>query len=846
MNGRIKSLVLTAALALLAPCTAGFAAATECVKYELMEIEDGVSLTLAQGRAEAVSDVAYTLSFSLPSDKSEKVTGKAVIAFDYHGDDKYLLLDFKGQALNGQQCRVNGKRCKLLWHKEHILVPQQYLRQGKNTLSLEFTSADSPLNRNADYLYTLLVPAHARELFPCFDQPDLKAKFSLSLEMPGEWKAISTGRITSEKATANRKLVVFSETELLPTYLFSFSAGMFQEKVAVRDGREITCLYRETDPTKVAQLDEVIDQVALSLRWMEAYTGIPMPFSKYGFVVVPGYQFGGMEHPGAIQFNDNTIFLGNNPTPEEQLKRLELIAHETAHLWFGDMVTMRWFNDVWTKEVFANYLAAKVSREQFPDINHDLNFLKSYQTAALSTDRTEGTHPIQQALPNLNIAGLLYGNIIYDKAPVMMRKLEQQMGSDAFQKGLQEYLHTFSYANATWDGLIDILDRANPAAHLQQFSQTWVKQKGMPTISCVRQGDSLTIRQTDKYQRDLVWQQSFQVAFALPDTIVPLQVMMQDSVVSVPITKEMDRGILLPNYDGQGYGRFLLDGEGKTYLLAHWHQLPETQRMAALLTLYENYRMHRIPAAELYPSLLAGIKTERNALIASTCCANIFSVLKRLDTAARKQAEEELLRLADNHPVVSLRQNLLRQLYTSAVSESVRDHVYNMWQSQSSPLMNERDYMSMSYRLAMARPQEWQTIVNTQRSRLTSEDRRREYDFVSRACSPDRAVQDSLFASLLQQTNRQNEPWAKDLLTLLSDESREPYNVKYVKPGLDILEEVQRTGDIFFPTYWLRALLRGHSHPDARQAVETFISLHPDYPLFLKNKLLEAAFELLL
>lgn len=842
MNKRLRYLFLVIGIATLIPCIGN--ASTEMCAPILTKVEKGVSLALAQERAKMVSAVSYTLDFSLPQQQTEEVTGKATISFEYHGNRTDLLLDFAGKKL-GKKCIMNGKSRQMTWHSEHIIIPGQHLRQGKNELTFEFTSSDSPLNRNADYLYTLLVPAHARELFPCFDQPDMKAKFSLTLEMPQEWKAISTGSIISQKSSQGRKQLTFSETELLPTYLFSFSAGMFQEKVVMRDGRQLTCLYRETDPAKVSQLDEVMDLAALSLRWMENYTGIKMPFSKYGFVIIPGYQFGGMEHPGAIQFKDNTIFLGKNPTPDEQLNRLELIAHETAHLWFGDMVTMRWFNDVWTKEVFANYLAAKVSHEQFPNINHDLNFLKSYQTAALSTDRTEGTHPIQQVLPNLNLAGLLYGNIIYDKAPVMMRKLEQQMGSEAFQKGLQRYLQTYRYANATWDRLIDILDQTNPAAHLKQFSETWVKQKGMPTISIAHEGDNLVIRQTDKYQRGLVWQQSFQVALATGDSIVTIPVTMQDSIVTIPIAQGFKDGIILPNYDGQGYGRFILDEQGKAYLLTHWHKLPKTMRLAAVMTLYENYWMHRISAIELYPSLLAGIKVERNPLIASSCCANIFSIIKDLNANERKLAEEALLSLSTSHPIVSLRQSILRQLYTSAISEKVMEQLYTLWKEQSNSLMNERDYMAMSYHLAMARPATWQDIVSTQRKRLTSEDRRREYDFVSRACSPDKVVQDSLFASLLKKENRQVEPWAASLLSLLNDASREPYNVKYVTPGLEVLEEIQRTGDIFFPTNWLRALLRGHDDLSAKQAVETFLVQHPDYSPFLKNKLLEASFMLL-
>lgn len=213
------------------------------------------------------------------------------------------------------------------YHTERELA-----ENGENAVDVAFTSGDNSLNRNDDYLYTLFVPDHARSVFPCFDQPDLKAVFKLKLDVPEGWETVSS--VTDQ---------------LIPTYLFSFVAGKFSVKKAERSGRTIKALYRETDPDKVAQLDKVFDIADHSIRWFERYTGIPLPFSQYNMVVLPGFQFGGMEHPGAIQFTDHEIFLGKHPTPEEEQTRLELIAHETAHMWFGDMVTMRWFNDVWTK-----------------------------------------------------------------------------------------------------------------------------------------------------------------------------------------------------------------------------------------------------------------------------------------------------------------------------------------------------------------------------------------------------------------------------------------------------------------------------------------------------------------
>lgn len=422
---------------------------------------DGVSHALAVQRSRDIRAVKYSLWFDIPAQRDREVMGRAAISFDWTGDTD-LVLDFQGR-LTGQPV-VNGKPFpEGRVEREHIVIPRRLLVEGGNRVELEFESTDGSLNRHDDYLYTLFVPANARSVFPCFDQPDLKALFTLQLSLPEGWTSISSA----------------DPAHPIPTYLFSFTAGKFHKQTAVRDGLTLTALYRETDPQKVAQLDKCFDEAVCAVRWMEEYTGIDYPFSSYGFVVLPGYQFGGMEHPGAIQFKDRTIFLGSQPTEDEELRRFHLIAHETAHMWFGDLVTMRWFDDVWTKEVFANFMASKMAADVFPHVNHELNFLKDHYPAALSVDRTEGTHPIQQRLDNLKDAGLLYGNIIYHKAPIMMQKLEERMGEESLRQGLQRYLIRFSYANATWDDLIAILDRANPQAGIADFDRRWVKQAGI-------------------------------------------------------------------------------------------------------------------------------------------------------------------------------------------------------------------------------------------------------------------------------------------------------------------------------------------------------------------------------
>ena len=389
----------------------------------------GIPLTLAEERAARVSDLRYDLHFSVPADQGP-VTGRVRIGFALKDASRPLSLDFAAPT-RPASVRANSADVTESATTDHVVVPANQLREGRNEITVEFVAGDAALNRNPEFLYTLFVPARAHLTFPCFDQPDLKARWSLHLELPASWEAVANGAETSRTEADGRALLSFAETEPLSTYLFAFAAGRFSVETAERSGRTFRMLHRETDAAKVARNREaVFDLHASALAWLEQYTGIPYPWGKFDFVLIPSFQFGGMEHAGAIFYNAASLLLDPSATQNQKLGRASLIAHETAHMWFGDLVTMRWFNDVWMKEVFANFMAAKIVNPTFPEINHDLRFLLAHYPAAYDVDRTPGTNAIRQRLDNLNEAGSLYGAIIYQKAPIVMRQLETILGED--------------------------------------------------------------------------------------------------------------------------------------------------------------------------------------------------------------------------------------------------------------------------------------------------------------------------------------------------------------------------------------------------------------------------------
>ena len=516
-------------------------------------IAEGVSWALAERRAATLSDIEYAYRLTVPRQRETPIQGTVLTEFVWKDDQRRdLVLDFLHAAERVRTVRANGLSVAWRASQDHLIVPASALTAGeRNEVAVEFTAGDEALNRSDAFLYTLFVPDRAHFSLPLFDQPNLKARFALTLEVPDDWEAVANGQALDPTPlppeSANRAVYRFAQTQPISTYLFAFAVGDFQIATAERDGRMLRMFYRETDVDTVARnRDAIFDLHAASLAWLEDYTQIAYPFGKFDFVLLPPFQYGGMEHPGAVFYRESSLLLDESATQGQFLGRASLIAHETAHMWFGDLVTMNWFDDVWTKEVFANFMAAKIVHPSFPDVNHDLRFFLAHHDRAYAVDRTTGANPIHQPLENLREAGALYGPIIYEKAPIVMRQLERLVGEESFRDGLREYLDTFRYGNATWPDLIQILDTRSDR-DLAAWSAAWVEEPGRPVIDVVvdaasRSGarTSVTLHQTDPDGRGRLWPQQLEVLLAYDegDVRVPASLSAASVAVDVGVARE--------------------------------------------------------------------------------------------------------------------------------------------------------------------------------------------------------------------------------------------------------------------------------------------------------------------
>ena len=573
----------------------------------------GVPVDIATRRAANIGGLRYELTLSIPDSLSSPLTGAITIRFQLKDASSPLVIDFEATREHVKSVAANGKPSAFTCVNGHVVIPAASLVEGGNAIRIEFDAGDASLNRNADFLYTLFVPARARLALPVFDQPDLKGRWALTLEHPAKWQSAANGAEVSRTTAGDRTTVRFAETEPLPTYLVAFVAGDFKIETAVRNGRTFRMFHRETDAAKVARNREAIfDLHARSLEFLERYTQVPYAFGKFDFVAIPAFQFGGMEHAGKILYNASGLFLDESATQNQALGRASVIAHETAHMWFGDLVTMRWFNDVWMKEVFANFMAAKIVNPSFPTVNHELRFLLSHYPSAYEVDRTPGANPIRQQLDNLNEAGGMYGAIIYQKAPIVMRHLEALLGEESFRDGLRDYLKAHAFGNATWTDLIGLLDARTPV-DLRAWSQAWVEEPGRPMIETlldVKDGKvtRLAFRQSDSWKRHRVWPQQMRVAFGGPASEQTLLVDMNAREVEVPQATGLPAPrYVLPNGAGWAYGGFTLDKGTLGWLMANLPELGDPlTRGSAWITLWDALLEGQVrPEAFLDLALLA-------------------------------------------------------------------------------------------------------------------------------------------------------------------------------------------------------------------------------------------------
>jgi len=787
--------------------------------------EPGVSLELARSRAKQIAEVRYAMQLKL-TDGGEWVSGSLAIGFKLLKAKEDLLLDWRGKPV--RNVRVNDMSVAPETRNEHLIIGRQHLRRGQNTVQLEFESpvsvSGSAVTRYRDredgseYLYTLLVPADASTLFPCFDQPDLKARFSLELEIPAGWKAVSNAPVFEEF----KSRIKFEETEPISTYLFAFAAGPFETLRAEGDPVRLFVRQSRLEAAKT-HAGEVLRLNREATAYFERYFARPFPFAKYDLVLIPEFPYGGMEHAGATFLNEERVLFPAPPSAADILRRAQLIFHETSHQWFGDLVTMRWFDDLWLKEGFANFMAAKAVEALLPEFDAWTAF-HAVKLAGVRTDATRGTTAIRYPLKNLADAKSAYGAIVYSKGPAVLRQAEFYLGEDIFQRAVRDFVKRHAYAAASWQDLVSAFERAS-GRKLGRWADAWVQRRGMPTVKLVNG----MLQQEDALGEGGLWPMKLRIWTSNGFADVLLE--RKNAKIRLPARP----ALIYPNAGDFGYGRFLLDAQGIRTALDTPFEAGSTLLQAQIVeALWESVRDAELAPGRFLAYAVYQLPKTRDDIALSGLLARIETAFRRYLTDALRDALAPALEraLLEEGATGSRSLLLTRAFIDLAWSPAALMQLKKLIEN---PGLASRDRFRAVQRLYLRGDPQAPALLAAQAAVDPGDDGRR-YAFAAGAADP--AAKQALFKSFLDDRVLP-ESWIEAALPSLNAPEQAAYTQPLLAGALERLPELKRTRKIFFVGNWLAAFIGGQTGDGALEDVAAFLR-RSDVDEDLRLKVLEA------
>ena len=299
------------------------------------------------------------------------------------------------------------------------------------------------------YLYTQFEPADAKRMFACFDQPDLKATFTLHVVAPFDWQVVSnTGGRTIEAGPGGSQLVHFEPTKRISTYLVALIAGPYAKVTDSHEGIPLG-LYCRASLAKYLDPDELFRVTKQGFDFFHQVFDYPYPFDKYDQLFVPEFNAGAMENAGAVTFLEDYVFRSKVSRATYE-RRAETVLHELAHMWFGDLVTMRWWDDLWLNESFATYISTLCQAEATEYTTAWTTFANTEKAWAYAQDQLPSTHPIAADIPDVAAVEVNFDGITYAKGASVLKQLVAYVGRDEFLAGVRRYFRSTSTATPRW------------------------------------------------------------------------------------------------------------------------------------------------------------------------------------------------------------------------------------------------------------------------------------------------------------------------------------------------------------------------------------------------------------
>jgi puromycin-sensitive aminopeptidase len=493
----------------------------------------------------------------------------------------------------------------------------------------------------------------ARRAFPCWDEPAFKAVFSVTLAIDPALTAVSNTRVLSEQPEGGRKIVRFADTIKMSTYLVAFVVGELEHTEPSRVGDTPLSVWCVPGKRRLAAFGQEI--AVASLRYFEDYYGLPYPGDKLDLLAIPDFAAGAMENLGAITFRETALLVDERAASHAELQRVaDVVAHENAHMWFGDLVTMSWWNGIWLNEAFATFMEMLAVDAWKPEWQRWVAFGVS-RAAALSVDGLHSTRSIEFPVRAPREADAMFDVLTYEKGASVLRMLEQYLGPDIFRQGVRDYLRAHQYANADTGDLWAALGRA-ARQPIPAVMDAWIFAPGYPLVSVSVEGREIVLRQQrfTYLAEPLRWWGAAPAAPAGPGRWqVPVQLRLtasgRDTVERVLLAEPEIRRPLpagfesaVANEGGHGFYRVRYDDDLRARLLDRLPGLAAIERFNLVNDTWA-VTVAGLMSSTDYLDFTARFRDERDKNVWSALIGS-FATLNRLVTPADRPGLEALVR----------------------------------------------------------------------------------------------------------------------------------------------------------------------------------------------------------
>ena len=508
---------------------------------------------------------------------------------------------------------VNGRITDFSLHRDQEELSVETTLKGATTVDLQFSgNIGQKLNgfylakaQNGEMFTTQFESSGARRAFPCVDHPAFKAQFSLSLTINENLDAISNMPVKSERKSDGKKTIIFEDTPRMSTYPLYIGVGKFDERKEKYGDKEVILLAPKGNLT---ESHFPLDIARRSLHLFEDYFGIKYMLPKLHLISVPEFAAGAMENWGAITMREVFMSTGDQTSGRYRKLTAEVIAHEIAHHWFGNLVTMKWWNDLWLNESFATFMSYKMVDKMFPEWDTWSDFVLLRMDAALRGDALVNSHAIDVDVKDPDSVDQIFDEISYGKGGCILRMIEFYVGEDHFRDGIRHYLRKHSYGNAVGEDLWNSIGEVSKQP-LNRIMEAWIKIKGYPLVSVTKAGDRLHLEQK---QFLLGGEQS---GNTWP---IPLTVRRKSKAESIFLERrdlEIDATDFLKlNIDQTGFYRVLYDAETLMNILSNLRELSPLDRWGLVNDLHAFLISGRI-GLEKYLNHINPFHNESNHLV---------------------------------------------------------------------------------------------------------------------------------------------------------------------------------------------------------------------------------------